>query len=44
MHKTRIIENSAIDDFKISDENMKLIDSLPQSRKGPAPNNFDFGN
>ncbi|WP_338968753.1 aldo/keto reductase [Spiroplasma endosymbiont of Lonchoptera lutea] len=44
MHKTRIIENSAIDDFKISDEHMKWIDSLPQSRKGPDPNNFDFGN
>ena len=41
--KERIIENAQIFDFKISEEDMKLIDSLDRSERiGPDPDNFDF--
>ncbi len=39
----RIIENAAIFDFKLSDEDMQRIDSLNQDlRVGPDPDDFDF--
>lgn len=39
----RIIENAAIFDFILSDEDIKKIDNLNQDeRVGPDPDNFDF--
>ena len=39
----RIIENSSIFDFSLSNEDMAKIDGMNQNRRvGPAPDNFDF--
>jgi methylglyoxal/glyoxal reductase len=39
----RIIENSQVFDFDLSQEDMQLIDNLNQNhRVGPDPDNFDF--
>ncbi|WP_223594786.1 aldo/keto reductase [Neobacillus bataviensis] len=39
----RIIENSQVFDFELSDEDMQRIDDLNQNhRVGPDPDNFDF--
>lgn len=39
----RIVENSSIFDFVLSDEEMKKIESLNENhRVGPDPDNFDF--
>lgn len=39
----RIIENSQVFDFQISEEDMVSIDRLNQDKRvGPDPNNFDF--
>ncbi|MGG1679242.1 aldo/keto reductase [Neobacillus sp. NRS-1170] len=39
----RIIENSQVFDFELSDEDMQRIDELNQNhRVGPDPDNFDF--
>lgn len=41
--KERIISNAEIFDFEISDEDMKLIDSLDKNQRvGPDPDNFNF--
>lgn len=39
----RIVENSQVFDFQISEEDMARIDSLNQDKRvGPDPDNFDF--
>ncbi|MFC1921828.1 aldo/keto reductase [Chloroflexota bacterium] len=39
----RILENSQVFDFQISEEDMATIDSLNQDKRvGPDPDNFDF--
>lgn len=39
----RIIENAALFDFQLSDEDMSRIDGLNRDeRVGPDPDNFDF--
>ncbi|HLW08344.1 MAG TPA: aldo/keto reductase, partial [Marinilabiliaceae bacterium] len=39
----RIVSNSEIFDFSISEEDMKFIDKLDRGmRVGPDPDNFDF--
>ncbi len=39
----RIIENSSIFDFELSDDEMKTINELNEDRRvGPDPDNFDF--
>ncbi|MEH7334229.1 aldo/keto reductase [Neobacillus drentensis] len=39
----RIVENSQVFDFELSDEDMQRIDDLNQNhRVGPDPDNFDF--
>ncbi|MEK3934331.1 aldo/keto reductase [Sporosarcina sp. FSL W7-1349] len=39
----RIVENSSVFDFELTDEEMKIIDGLNQNyRVGPDPDNFDF--
>ncbi|MDK8180102.1 aldo/keto reductase [Paenibacillus sp. UMB4589-SE434] len=39
----RIVENAAIFDFELTNEDMKLMDDLNQNhRVGPDPDNFDF--
>ena len=43
MHRSRIIENSMIDDFVISEEDMQIISNVNQKRCGNDPNNFNFG-
>lgn len=41
--KERIISNSELFDFELSEEDMKLLDSLDRGKRfGPDPNNFDF--
>lgn len=41
--KERIISNAEIFDFELSEEDVKLIDSLDRGQRfGPDPNNFDF--
>lgn len=43
IHEHRIIENSQIFDFSLSDKEMATIDSLNKNfRFGPDPDNFDF--
>ncbi len=43
IHKDRIISNMDIFDFKLSDEDMALINQLNKNlRVGPNPDNFDF--
>jgi diketogulonate reductase-like aldo/keto reductase len=42
-HPDRIVENSLIFDFEITDEDMALIDKLDKRRRiGPDPDNFNF--
>jgi diketogulonate reductase-like aldo/keto reductase len=41
--KERIISNSRIFDFKLSEADMKLLDALDRGQRfGPNPDNFDF--
>lgn len=41
--KERIISNSKLFDFELSEEDMKLLDSLDRDKRfGPDPDNFDF--
>lgn len=41
--KARIIANSELFDFTLSDEDVKLLDSLDKGKRfGPDPDNFDF--
>lgn len=43
IHSTRIKENIDLFDFKLTDDEMTLINSLNQNhRTGPDPDNFDF--
>ncbi|WP_430871313.1 aldo/keto reductase, partial [Escherichia coli] len=39
----RIVENSSVFDFELTEEEMNQIDGLNQNhRVGPDPDNFDF--
>ncbi|MAU14766.1 MAG: aldo/keto reductase [Muricauda sp.] len=41
--KERIISNSELFDFELSEEDMKLLDGLDRGKRfGPDPDNFDF--
>lgn len=41
--KERIISNSELFDFELSEEDVKLLDSLDRGKRfGPDPDNFDF--
>jgi diketogulonate reductase-like aldo/keto reductase len=43
VYKDRIISNADIFDFELSDDDMKLIDSLDQNKRvGSDPDNFNF--
>ena len=43
VHENRIIENHAIFDFALSDEDMRVMDGLNTGRRtGPDPDHFDF--
>ena len=43
VHQNRIIENSQIFDFELSEEDMAQIQALDmQLRVGPDPEHFDF--
>ena len=43
VHKDRIVENTRLFDFELSDKDIKAIDALNQDRRlGPDPDNFDF--
>lgn len=38
----RLIENTKIDDFNLTHEDMELLATIPEYRDGPDPDNFDF--
>ncbi|WP_373228560.1 aldo/keto reductase [Cohnella sp.] len=41
--ESRIVENAAVFNFELTQEDMNLIDSLNENRRvGPDPDNFDF--
>ena len=43
VHKERIVANSQIFDFKLSAEDMQVLDKLDEGRRvGPDPLNFNF--
>ncbi len=43
VRKDRIVENSKLFDFELSDADMQAVDALNQDRRlGPDPDNFDF--
>ena len=43
VHQKRIVENGALFDFELSEEDMQRIDELERGERfGPDPHNFDF--